>query len=881
MDFDLDDLLNTEEQFASQGYKRAFEGPPEDSGLPKRQQLAQAEDELDDDELLALAFSQPWPPPASSAQPKSQSLPADDTVSKARVANATQGGSPGEGQLNLGPDIDPLGNVMDTAEPGSRPLATTDEVALCLQQLQIQYDPLAIDGPIIQTTAEDGTPAFCLIEEPAEAEPRLPAAKGQLLSRPISQLLAEAEQQSFEKALTESRAMYTQAAKHQQQQRFQQQQQPQHQHEQQTCQELWVDKYRPEGFLELLSNEQVNRNVLDWVKAWDSTVFGFGGAKPARGIGEKPAQTASIDMTVDQKLLLLSGPPGLGKTTLAHTIAKHCGYRAYEINASDDRTGRTLENKISDAVDTQSALGRRLPNLVIIDEVDGVAGGSEGRSAVSTILNLVQSGKDKRRADGDDDAKGAAKSRPRRKVKQLYRPIIAICNDLYATALRPLRIAARSVQLKKPLAARLMARLEGICVQEHIKADRQALLVLTERSDCDMRSCINTLQFLARQTNHIRVSHVRGVQIGQKDATQSAFKLWQRLLCTQGKDAAVVSGRLQDASLLMGVLQDFGDSDLLLAGLHEFMEGSAFTDIAMRRTAEMARHLQDADMFARASMRTGDYGLQKYVPASVLALTTMLAVPHRPRLQWPKVASDHRRQQAAHRELLHGWLLGLAPQVLTSLSIDSAAQEILPALLKQVEPNIRTIAKQLLNATELMLLRTIVSMMTAYRFSFHMGKYGNEGEPEELLEPAIHKLCSFQGLPGAKQLPLTVRQMINHEVQLESFKQQESVPSKSTLKSRPSSASGNHEEHQSQAAAVKLTYSVAERAVAAGITAKRTKRKTTWLDAFTQKKTATKLVKKAQDEAASGAAAQPPVLYKFHEGFTNAVKRPVLMSELM
>ncbi len=326
------------------GYKRAFEGPPEDSecmlcvvketwvladrqvlraigvgGLPKRQQLAQAEDELDDDELLALAFSQPWPPPASSAQPKSQSLPADDTVSKARVANATQGGSPGEGQLNLGPDIDPLGNVMDTAEPGSRPLATTDEVALCLQQLQIQYDPLAIDGPIIQTTAEDGTPAFCLIEEPAEAEPRLPAAKGQLLSRPISQLLAEAEQQSFEKALTESRAMYTQAAKHQQQQRFQQQQQPQHQHEQQTCQELWVDKYRPEGFLELLSNEQVNRNVLDWVKAWDSTVFGFAGAKPARGIGEKPAQTASIDMTVDQKLLLLSGPPGTA--SLSYHIA--------------------------------------------------------------------------------------------------------------------------------------------------------------------------------------------------------------------------------------------------------------------------------------------------------------------------------------------------------------------------------------------------------------------------------------------------------------------------------------------------------------------------------------------------------------------------------
>ncbi len=78
-----------------------------------------------------------------------------------------------------------------------------------------------------------------------------------------------------------------------------------------------------------------------------------------------------------------------------------------------------------------------------------------------------------------------------------------------------------------------MSRLEGICMREHIKADRQALLLLAERSDCDMRSCLNTLQFLARQTRHIRVAHVRGVKIGEKDATQNAFKLWQQLLCTQ------------------------------------------------------------------------------------------------------------------------------------------------------------------------------------------------------------------------------------------------------------------------------------------------------------------------------------------------------------
>lgn len=43
------------------------------------------------------------------------------------------------------------------------------------------------------------------------------------------------------------------------------------------------------------------------------------------------------------RAILISGPPGIGKTTSAHLMAKEAGYNPIELNASDARSKKLVE----------------------------------------------------------------------------------------------------------------------------------------------------------------------------------------------------------------------------------------------------------------------------------------------------------------------------------------------------------------------------------------------------------------------------------------------------------------------------------------------------------------------------------------------------------
>ncbi|EEP78113.1 predicted protein, partial [Uncinocarpus reesii 1704] len=112
---------------------------------------------------------------------------------------------------------------------------------------------------------------------------------------------------------------------------------------------LWTEKYRARRFKDLIGDDRTHRAVLRWLKGWDPIVF------PSLAKSKAQNKTADLEEpNTHRKILLLTGPPGLGKTTLAHVCAKQAGYEVLEINASDERSRDVVKGRIKDAVGTEN-----------------------------------------------------------------------------------------------------------------------------------------------------------------------------------------------------------------------------------------------------------------------------------------------------------------------------------------------------------------------------------------------------------------------------------------------------------------------------------------------------------------------------------------------
>lgn len=334
----------------------------------------------------------------------------------------------------------------------------------------------------------------------------------------------------------------------------------------QPSRDLLVSVYAPTHFTSLLSDSTTNRLLLKWLQLWDHLVFG----KPKPKLPEPPDEEDQpfkskfsdqkpfqknfkpLDPILEQynfdklnrpknKIVLLSGPAGLGKTTLAHIAGKHLGYKVQEINSSDDRSAKAIKSSIkkflscsdvrngmvidgnnnqltknSGVKQVKSSQNKstvhKKPVCLILDEIDGASS-----EAIEVIIKLINQSPNQVKQKND--------------LPVLKTPLIAICNDLYTPSLRKLRDLALILHVPQLENNNMVRRLKEIAYSEpklsKINIPNNVFEFIVEKSEKDIRTALNSLQYVATMKN-ITVEQLSKCNIGQKDGSKSLFDVWRQ-----------------------------------------------------------------------------------------------------------------------------------------------------------------------------------------------------------------------------------------------------------------------------------------------------------------------------------------------------------------
>jgi replication factor C subunit 1 len=220
---------------------------------------------------------------------------------------------------------------------------------------------------------------------------------------------------------------------------------------------MWTDHYAPESLTELVGNEGAINQIFEWLRDWDDV--NIRGKKKVIKSGFKKNW---LDVPrINAKAAMVSGPPGIGKSSAVRIICKTLGYQCLELNASDTRSKMNVQGFIGALSENQSldywtdrainlkqqSSGNELlesiggfntqKSVIVMDEVDGC--GASDRGGIPALIQVIKTTKT---------------------------PIICICNDRQNRKLQTLISYCYDLKFIRPQPEDIIERLSNIAKNE-------------------------------------------------------------------------------------------------------------------------------------------------------------------------------------------------------------------------------------------------------------------------------------------------------------------------------------------------------------------------------------------------------------------------------